>query len=85
MDDSPTAEAWVAQFAQALGLEPPDAADVAAVLALASVAAHASERRAAPVACWLAAVAGRPLDEALELANALSSETPPPGPAPQGR
>lgn len=86
MDDSPTAEEWIAQFARALGLPPPDAAEFAAILDLAALAAHASERRAAPVACWLAAVAGRPLDEARELAQALSpSETPLPGPAPQGR
>jgi hypothetical protein len=42
------------------------------VLKLASVAAHASERRAAPVASWLAAQAGIPLDEALVLAQELS-------------
>jgi hypothetical protein len=88
MADSPTAEAWITQFAQALGLVPPDAAEVAAILDLAALAAHASERRAAPVACWLAASAGRPIDEARELAQTLSFTppgTPPPGPAPQDR
>jgi hypothetical protein len=89
MADSPTAEEWIAQFAQALGLPQPDAAQITAILELASVAAHSSERRAAPVACWLAATAGVSLDDALDLARALSAlnppETPPPGPAPQGR
>ena len=55
---APTAEEWIAQFAEALGRPAPDAAQVAAVLELASVAAHSSERRAAPIACWLAARAG---------------------------
>jgi hypothetical protein len=73
----PTAEEWIAQFAEALGQPPPDAAQVAAVLELASVAAHSSERRAAPVACWLAALAGRDPEEARELAEALGGEPPP--------
>ena len=48
---APTAEEWIAQFAEALGRPEPDAAEVQTLLALASVAAHASERRAAPIAC----------------------------------
>ena len=82
---APTAEEWIASFAEALGQPPPSAAEVQAVLELASVAAHASERRAAPVACWLAALAGRPPREARELAEALSGASPPPGPAPPDR
>ena len=81
----PTAEEWIAQFAEALGRPAPDAAEVQAVLELASVAAHASERRAAPVACWLAALAGRSPGEARALAEALSEAAPPPGPAPPDR
>ena len=45
---------------------------MAAVLELASVAAHSSERRAAPIACWLAALAGRDPAEARALAETLS-------------
>ena len=37
-----SAEEWIAQFAEALGEPVPDAAQVQAVLALASVAAHSS-------------------------------------------
>ena len=81
----PTAEEWIAQFAEALGRPAPDAAEVQTLLALASVAAHSSERRAAPIACWLAALAGRSRAEALALAEALSEATPPPEPAPPGR
>ena len=77
---APTAEEWIAQFAEALGRPAPDAAEVTALLELASVAAHASERRAAPIACWLAAVAGRSPEEALALAATISEAAPPPGP-----
>lgn len=66
-----TAEQWIGAYAEALGLEPPSETEVAAILQLAAVAAHSSERRAAPVACWLAATAGVSLDEALALAEAL--------------
>ena len=80
-----SAEEWIAQFAAALGQPVPDAAQVEAVLELASIAAHSSERRAAPVACWLAALAGRDLEEARALAESLSPAPPPPGPAPPDR
>jgi len=75
---APTAEEWIAQFAEALGQPAPDAAQVVAVLELASVAAHSSERRAAPVACWLAALAGRDPQDARALAEQLSAGSPPP-------
>jgi uncharacterized membrane protein len=79
---TPTADEWTAQFAQALGRPAPDAAEVQTLLKLASVAAHASERRAAPIACWLAATVGRSPEEALALAEALSEAAPPHAPAP---
>ena len=75
---APTAEEWIAQFATALGLPEPSAAEMTEVLELASVAAHSSERRAAPIACWLAARAGRDLEDARALAEALSEAPPPP-------
>lgn len=52
------AEAWLAEFAQKLGVAPLTPEEIDAVLDLARVAAHASERKAAPVACFLAARAG---------------------------
>ena len=64
---------WISAFAEKLGTEPPTPEEFEAVLALAGVAAHASERVAAPVACWLAARAGRTLDEAMALARELES------------
>lgn len=64
-----TAEEWIAAYAAALGRPAPTREEMDAVLALASTAAHASERRAAPIACWLAASAGVPLAEAQVLAE----------------
>jgi hypothetical protein len=66
-----TAGEWIAAYAAALGTAAPDDADVAAILELAAVAAHGSERTAAPVACWLAALSGRSPREALEVARAV--------------
>jgi molybdenum cofactor guanylyltransferase len=67
----PSAEEWIEAFATALGRPAPTEAERQSMLKLASVAAHASERRAAPIACWLAAAAGMDLDEAIELAQRL--------------
>ncbi len=59
---------WLAAYAQRLGVAPPSPQELDRLLALAGVAAHASERIAAPVACWLSARAG--LDPAAALAVA---------------
>jgi hypothetical protein len=65
------AQDWLAAYAERLGTDPPTQAELEALLALAGAAAHASERRAAPVACWIAARAGvRPAD-ALALAQRI--------------
>jgi hypothetical protein len=64
-----SAEDWLADFAIALGRPAPSDEEIQAVLRLASVAAHASERRAAPVACWMAAVAGLDPEAAIRLAE----------------
>ena len=70
------AKEWLAAYAEQLGTEPPTAEELKAVLELAAEAAHASERIAAPVACWLSARAGRSLEESLTLAREV---TQPPG------
>ena len=65
------AEDWLPAYAERLGTDPPTPAELASLLALAGEAAHASERVAAPVACWMAAKAGvRPAD-ALALARQM--------------
>lgn len=62
---------WLSGFARQLGVEPPSDDDCDAILALASVVAHASERKAAPIACWLAAQAGVSANDARELAMTI--------------
>jgi molybdenum cofactor guanylyltransferase len=76
----PSAEHWIEAFAVALGRPAPTAEQREAILKLASVAAHASERRAAPIACWLAAASAVSLDEAIVLAQELSGGPDVPGP-----
>jgi hypothetical protein len=66
-DEHPAARAWLAAYAKRLGVDPPTDDEFVALLELAAVAAHASERVAAPVACWLAGRAG------LEPAPAVSA------------
>ena len=63
------ADGWITSFAAALGVDAPDRATVDALLELAGVAAHASERVAAPIACYLTGIAGRAVDEAIEAAE----------------
>jgi hypothetical protein len=67
------AKQWIAAYAEQLGIEPPTAAELKAILDLAAEAAHASERVAAPVACWLSAKAGRSLAESLTLARKVAT------------
>ena len=66
------AKEWIAAYAAALDVEPPTAAEFKAILELAAEAAHASERTAAPAACWLAAKTGRSLEEALAAARGVA-------------
>lgn len=66
------ARTFLAELAEALGTDPPTDAEMDDLLALAAAAAHASERVAAPVACWMAARAGRPPAEALAVASELA-------------
>lgn len=65
---------WIAGFADAIGAEPPDGATVNELLKLAAVAAHASERTAAPIACYLAGLSGRPIAELKDLAGDVSAD-----------
>jgi hypothetical protein len=64
---------WLTAFAKEIGVPAPDRDQVDEILRLAAIAAHASERIAAPVACYLTGVAGRPLDEAIEAAERSAS------------
>lgn len=65
---------WIEAFAASLGVEPPSGEEFTALLALAGVAAHASKRTAAPVACWLVARAGLDVRAALAVAEQIVGE-----------
>jgi uncharacterized protein DUF6457 len=68
------AREWVTAFAEKLGTEPPTTEEFSTLLDLAGEAAHASERVAAPVACWVAAKAGVDPAHALERARELGAD-----------
>jgi hypothetical protein len=63
---------WLAGFCERLGLEPPSEEEAVALLDLAAVAAHSSERTAAPLACWVAGRSGRPAAELGEIAKEVA-------------
>ncbi len=68
------AQHWFDRYAEALGVPPPGDDEVASLLELASIAAHASERLAAPVSCWLVARSGLTPAEALARARDVAGE-----------
>lgn len=77
MSDEPTRPSgveWVAMLADELGVDPPGAEIIEELLALASVAAHSSERLAAPLACWLVGTAGADPGDVLDRIRRLGSE-----------
>jgi hypothetical protein len=49
-----TRDEWIAAFAREAGVERPSPGEIRELLELAGTAAHASERTAAPIACWIA-------------------------------
>jgi hypothetical protein len=69
-----TAREWIDAFSARLGVAAPDDATVEALLDIAGVAAHASERTAAPIACWLIGRAGIGVDDARRLADGTAPD-----------
>lgn len=68
------ARAWLATYAEELGVDAPTEEEIDRLLALAGIAAHSSERIAAPIACWLAARAGADPVDALAVAKRIGGE-----------
>ena len=66
------AKDWIAGFAQELDVAPPDTEVVDTLLELAGVAAHSSERLAAPIACYLAGLTQVDPARALALARGIA-------------
>ena len=69
-----THDEWLDAYAAAAGVPVPSDADIEALLELAGIAAHASERTAAPITCWIAAVAGLAPADALRIAHTVRDE-----------
>ncbi len=63
-----TRDEWIAAFARDAGVDRPSAEEIRQLLELAGDAAHASERTAAPLACWVAGRSQLPLDQLRHLA-----------------
>ncbi|HUE25343.1 MAG TPA: DUF6457 domain-containing protein [Solirubrobacteraceae bacterium] len=68
------AREWIDAYAERLGTAAPSPEDFSLILNLAGEAAHASERVAAPVACWVAASAGVDLAQALDVAREIGDD-----------
>lgn len=73
-EQSLNAKEWIAAYAARLGVDPPSTDEFRVLLELAGVAAHSSERVAAPVACWVTARAGMPPHEALAFAREVAAD-----------
>lgn len=74
-----TRDEWIAAFAREAGVEKPSAEQVRELLELAGTAAHASERTAAPIACWIVGRSQRPLAELRDAAARIAPAAPPTG------
>jgi hypothetical protein len=71
------AREWIDGFAAEVGAEPPTDEEVEAILDLAAVAAHSSERIAAPVACWIGGATGASLAELRAAADRVGGDSDP--------
>jgi hypothetical protein len=64
---------WIEAYAAKLGVDAPTAEQFNDILDLAAAAAHTSEKTAAPIACWLAGITGRPVREMLRAAEEIEA------------
>ena len=67
-----TRDEWIAAFAREAGVEPPTVEEIRELLDLAGTAAHASERTAAPLACWIAGRSELSLEQLRALAEGIA-------------
>jgi hypothetical protein len=64
---------WIASFAAEAGVQRPSLEEIRELLDLAGAAAHASERTAAPLACWIAGRSDLRLPELLAAAERVGA------------
>lgn len=74
-----TRDEWIAAFAREVGIETPSVEQIRELLELAGTAAHASERTAAPIACWIAGRSELSLAELRNAAARIAPAAPPTG------
>lgn len=70
-----TRDEWISSFAASARVQRPSVEEVRQLLDLAGVAAHSSERTAAPLACWIAGRSELSLPELLALAATIAPAT----------
>jgi anthranilate phosphoribosyltransferase len=68
-----TRDEWIAAFAAEAGVKGPSVEEIRELLEVAAAAAHASERTAAPLACWIAGRSQQSLPDLLEAAGRIGS------------
>jgi hypothetical protein len=68
-----TRDEWIASFAEQAGVPRPSPQEIRELLELAGSAAHASERTAAPLACWIAGRSALPLADLMAAAERAGS------------
>lgn len=69
------AREWINDYAAQIGAEPPTNDEIKRILDLAAVAAHSSERIAAPIACWLGGKTGASLAELQAAAERVGGDS----------
>jgi hypothetical protein len=67
-----TREEWLRAFCERIDVDPPTPEEEEQLLELAAVAAHSSERPAAPLACWAVGKTGRSPSELRDIARAIN-------------
>ncbi len=72
-EQTPSAQQWIEGLAKELNLPAPSPEEIDNLLDLAGIAAHSSERIAAPIACWLIGLAKISPAEALSLVEKYES------------
>jgi len=73
-DGNPSAQEWLSGLATEMGLPSPSAEDIENLLNLAGIAAHSSERIAAPIACWMVGLAKIDPSDALSRVQKYENE-----------
>ena len=69
-----TAQEFLEAFAAQVGVPTPTPQEFDALLEVASIAAHSSERLAAPLACWMGGASGMPATQLLAAAQRIADQ-----------